>query len=180
MHTHTQTYMHTNTCMYTHINMLINKLMHMWLNTHICTHTHSDLTSHLTLHFSALICDGLVSQRTLRRDSRCHTHTPPLAAFSLLLEVHRLKSNNYSKYCQHDLLSHKVGEKEYFSFSINIYVSRCTCSRGARANRITKRSRRSPGLKSADLPQWCILLQSLFSSLNFHMGSKEPGTNTAH
>lgn len=52
------------------------------------------------------------------------------ATFHMLLEAHWPKYNNYSTYCQCDLLKHKVGENKYLSFSINMYVSRCTYSQG--------------------------------------------------
>lgn len=126
---------------------------HTCIQTHACTHAH---THRFDVPFDlAFLCFDLwwpSFSEDFEEGQPRHTHTPPPAAFSLLLEVHWLKSNNYSKYCQHDLLSHKVGEKEYFSFSINIYVSRCTCSQGARANRITKRSRRSQGLQVSRPP----------------------------
>lgn len=94
----------------------------------------------MTLHFSALIPDVLVSQSNAQRtiilqgfevgDVHCHQPSASVAAFNMVLEIHWMKCNEYSKYRQHDLLRHKVGEKDYLSLSINIYVSRCTCSQG--------------------------------------------------
>ena len=73
------------------------------------------------------------------------TYALPTATSHMLLEVHWLKCNNYSTYCQRDLLRHKVGENKYLSFSINPYVSRCTMHRESERNSILTRSMRPPG-----------------------------------
>lgn len=94
----------------------------------------------MTLHFPALVPDGLVSQSNAQRtvilqgsevgDVHCLQPCASIAAFPVLLEIRWVKCSKYSEYRQHDLLRHKVGERDYLSFSINIYVSRCTCSQG--------------------------------------------------
>lgn len=83
------------------------------------------------VRFLAELSENHHVYRTSRRETLAvTTHVCPTATFNMLSEIHGLRCNNCSKYCQHDLLRHKVGETKYLSFSINIYISRCTYSWG--------------------------------------------------
>lgn len=124
------------------------------------------------MHFPALIHDVLVSQFSSQRTiifiglwSPIHTvttHVYPTATFYMLLEIHWLKCNKYWKYCQHDLLRHKVGEKKIFIIFHKYICLQMYIFTGS-LNKIALRNVPwgPQGHKSTEFNQQCVFFNSL-------------------